>query len=41
MKELPTLKDNDFIDDGCKLYLPEEAKEKLIAMLTSDTAVGF
>jgi len=38
MKELPTFKDNDFLEENCKLYLPDEAKHSLIDMLTSDTA---
>jgi len=37
MKELPTYKDNDFLEEGCKLYLPQDAKKSLIDMLTSDT----
>lgn len=36
-KELPTFKDNDFLDEGCKLYLPQEAHDKLLQMLQSDT----
>lgn len=40
MKELPTFKDNDFLDEGCKLYLPDDAKQKLLDMLSSDTAVS-
>lgn len=40
MKELPTFKDNDFLDEGCKLHLPDDAKQKLLDMLSSDTAVS-
>ncbi|KHN80062.1 Phosphatidylinositol 5-phosphate 4-kinase type-2 alpha [Toxocara canis] len=36
-KELPTLKDNDFLEDNYKLLLPEDAREKLVNMLSSDT----
>ncbi|XP_015913044.1 phosphatidylinositol 5-phosphate 4-kinase type-2 alpha [Parasteatoda tepidariorum] len=36
-KEMPTLKDGDFINDGCKLYVGPEHKEKLLAMLSADT----
>ncbi|PRD25905.1 UNVERIFIED_CONTAM: Pip4k2b [Trichonephila clavipes] len=36
VKDLPTLKDGDFIQDGCKLHVGTEQKEKLIATLTSD-----
>ncbi|MFH4975435.1 hypothetical protein AB6A40_002144 [Gnathostoma spinigerum] len=37
-KELPTLKDNDFLEDNYKLLLPADARTKLIDMLTADTA---
>jgi 1-phosphatidylinositol-5-phosphate 4-kinase len=40
-KELPTFKDNDFLDDQCKLNLPADAKSKLVDMLSADTAVRF
>jgi len=36
-KELPTLKDNDFLEDNDKLMLPADAKEQLMALLKSDT----
>lgn len=39
IKDLPTLKDNDFVRDGHKLYVGQESKEKLLAMLSAD--VGF
>lgn len=40
-KELPTLKDNDFLDDKYKLNLPADARQKLIDMLTADTSVSI
>ncbi|KAE9553236.1 hypothetical protein FO519_003544 [Halicephalobus sp. NKZ332] len=36
-KELPTLKDNDFLEDNDKLMLPADAKEQLMSLLKSDT----
>uniref|UniRef100_A0A183CAX0 PIPK domain-containing protein n=1 Tax=Globodera pallida TaxID=36090 RepID=A0A183CAX0_GLOPA len=36
-KELPTLKDNDFLVEKYKLLLPTDAKAQLMAMLKSDT----
>ncbi|XP_073991199.1 phosphatidylinositol 5-phosphate 4-kinase [Rhodnius prolixus] len=38
-KDLPTFKDNDFVKEGTKIYIGEEAKEKLLETLTAD--VGF
>ncbi|XP_046387705.1 phosphatidylinositol 5-phosphate 4-kinase type-2 alpha isoform X1 [Ischnura elegans] len=38
-KDLPTLKDNDFVKEGLKVYIGDEAKEKLLETLTAD--VGF
>ncbi|XP_076043091.1 phosphatidylinositol 5-phosphate 4-kinase isoform X2 [Oratosquilla oratoria] len=35
-KNLPTLKDNNFIKDGTKIYIGEEAKERLLETLTAD-----
>jgi hypothetical protein len=35
-KDLPTLKDNDFLRDGGKIYIGEEAKEKLMETLNAD-----
>ncbi|KAG8035706.1 hypothetical protein G9C98_001134 [Cotesia typhae] len=35
-KELPTYKDNDFVKEGMKIYIGEEAKTKLIETLTAD-----
>jgi len=38
-KDLPTLKDNDFVKDGIKIFIGEEAKERILEILTAD--VGF
>ncbi|ODN06037.1 Phosphatidylinositol 5-phosphate 4-kinase type-2 alpha [Orchesella cincta] len=38
-KDLPTLKDNDFLKDGGRIYIGEEAKEKLMETLNAD--IGF
>ncbi|CAK9817597.1 Phosphatidylinositol 5-phosphate 4-kinase type-2 beta [Anthophora quadrimaculata] len=35
-KDLPTYKDNDFVKEGMKIYIGEEAKAKLIETLTAD-----
>lgn len=35
-KELPTLKDNDFVRDGVKIFIGEDAKEKLLETLNVD-----
>ncbi|XP_076242071.1 phosphatidylinositol 5-phosphate 4-kinase isoform X3 [Calliopsis andreniformis] len=35
-KDLPTYKDNDFVKEGMKIYIGEEAKTKLIETLTAD-----
>ncbi|KAK0174586.1 hypothetical protein PV327_010344 [Microctonus hyperodae] len=35
-KDLPTYKDNDFVKDGMKIYIGDEAKKKLIDTLTAD-----
>ncbi|XP_021956041.1 phosphatidylinositol 5-phosphate 4-kinase type-2 alpha isoform X2 [Folsomia candida] len=35
-KDLPTLKDNDFIKDGGRIYIGEDAKSKLMETLTAD-----
>lgn len=35
-KELPTLKDNDFVNEQMKVYIGEEAKQKLMETLTAD-----
>lgn len=36
-KELPTFKDNDFLEEGAKLHLPPDAHAKLLQMLVADT----
>lgn len=36
-KELPTLKDNDFLEENYKLFLPTESKNQLTTLLKSDT----
>ncbi|EEB19468.1 Phosphatidylinositol-4-phosphate 5-kinase type-2 alpha, putative [Pediculus humanus corporis] len=38
-KDLPTLKDNDFVKEGLKIHIGDSAKEKLLETLTAD--VGF
>lgn len=38
-KDLPTLKDNDFVKEGLKIHIGDYAKEKLLEVLTAD--VGF
>ncbi|XP_057367020.1 phosphatidylinositol 5-phosphate 4-kinase type-2 alpha-like [Daphnia carinata] len=35
-KELPTLKDNDFVKDGTKVVIGEDARERLMETLTAD-----
>ena len=35
-KDHPTFKDNDFLKDGVKIVIGEEAKQKLMATLTAD-----
>ncbi|CAH0548615.1 unnamed protein product [Brassicogethes aeneus] len=35
-KELPTLKDNDFVNEQMKVYIGEEAKSKLMETLNAD-----
>ena len=39
-KDLPTLKDNDFIRDGGKIFIGDEAKDKLMETLTADVEVS-
>lgn len=36
VKDLPTLKDGDFLQDGCKLRVGPERKEKILHMLNAD-----
>lgn len=35
-KDLPTLKDNDFVKEGLKIHIGDDAKEKLLLTLTAD-----
>ncbi|CAG0912628.1 unnamed protein product [Notodromas monacha] len=37
-KDLPTLKDNDFVKDGVKILIGPDAKDKLLETLNADTA---
>ncbi|UYV66128.1 hypothetical protein LAZ67_4000363 [Cordylochernes scorpioides] len=39
-KDCPTLKDNDFVRDGTKMYIGPDAKEKLLDTLESDLNVS-
>ena len=38
--DLPTLKDNDFLKDGGRIYIGEEAKTKLMETLNADCEVS-
>ena len=38
-KQLPTLKDNDFLEENYKLMLPGDAKSQLMKLLKSDTGI--
>lgn len=38
-KELPTYKDNDFINDGQKIYIDEESKKTFLEKLKNDVEV--
>lgn len=38
-KELPTYKDNDFINDGQKIYIDEENKKLFLEKLRKDVEV--
>lgn len=38
-KDLPTLKDNDFLKHGGRIYIGDEAKEKLMETLSADIGV--
>ena len=40
-KDLPTYKDNDFMTDGIKINIGQEAKEKLLQNLTKDVEVNI
>ncbi|KAK3108720.1 hypothetical protein FSP39_014104 [Pinctada imbricata] len=39
-KELPTYKDNDFVNDRASIYIGKESKEKLLKQLTKDAEVN-
>lgn len=36
---MPTLKDNDFMKEGTKIHIGEEAKQQLMETLTADVEV--
>ena len=38
-KELPTFKDNDFLNEGAIIQIGKEQKEKLMTMLQADVEV--
>jgi 1-phosphatidylinositol-5-phosphate 4-kinase len=38
-KQLPTLKDNDFLEENYKLMLPADAKAQLMKLLKADTSM--
>ena len=40
-KELPTFKDNDFVNDGAVINVGPEEKEKVMQMLQKDVEVNF
>lgn len=40
-KELPTYKDNDFINDGQKIYMDENNKKLFLEKLRKDVEVGI
>ena len=40
-KDLPTYKDNDFLNEGAIIQIGKEQKEKLMGMLQSDVEVWF
>lgn len=39
-KDLPTFKDNDFVKEGMKIYIGDEAKDKLLNTLSHDVEVS-
>lgn len=39
-KDLPTYKDNDFVKERTKIYIGDEAKEKLLETLGADVDVS-
>lgn len=38
-KDLPTFKDNDFVNEKIKISMGDEAKERLLSMLKADVEV--
>ncbi|XP_054716589.1 phosphatidylinositol 5-phosphate 4-kinase type-2 alpha-like [Uloborus diversus] len=36
-KTIPVLKDNDFVKDGCKMFIGSETKERILDMLSADS----
>lgn len=40
-KELPTYKDNDFINDGQKIYIDDENKKMFLEKLRKDVEVKY
>ena len=40
-KELPTFKDNDFLNEGAIIQIGKDQKEKLMTMLQADVEVCF
>jgi 1-phosphatidylinositol-5-phosphate 4-kinase len=40
-KQLPTLKDNDFIKHHVKIHIGHQAKEKLLASMQADVDVSI
>ena len=40
-KDLPTFKDNDFVNDGMDIIIGDDAKERLLQTLKSDIDVSF
>ena len=39
-KDLPTYKDNDFLEDGARISIGQEEKDKLLAKLDKDVEVS-
>lgn len=39
-KDLPTFKDNDFVKERTKIYIGDEAKDKLLETLGADVDVS-
>lgn len=40
-KDLPTYKDNDFINDGINIHVGAETKDRLLETLQADTDVSI